>query len=227
MKRLSICGAVLVFGVLLGASQASAEVLQLRAEVLGGGAGGTAFGGDAESATDNVAFHDGATGATYGAAVGLEFLFIDGWIQHNQYHASDGLVGTWTQFMAGLDVDFDLGKKTRDAKFDEQGKQTNKKAYSPAYGELGMAVGFGVGTGQQVDPPLNNAQVTDKGFLGEVRVGFGYRFNRALSLGFIVPIQAGYMFKNGANVDANDLNNHYQSVHVAAMLNFRMTFTLK
>lgn len=220
MKRLSICGAVFVLTVLLGASQASAEVLQLRAEVLGGGAGGAGFGGDQQ----DDAFHDGAAGATYGAAVGIEFLFVDGWIQHNQYHGSDGLVGTWTEFMAGLDVDFDLGAKTRDAQFDEQGKQTNKKAYSPAYGELGMAVGFGVGTGQQIEPPLDNAQVTDKGFLGEVRIGFGYRFTRALSLGLIIPVQAGYMFKNGV---ANDLSNHYQSVQASAMLNFRMTFTLK
>ena len=45
---------------------------------------------------------------------------------------------------------------------------------------------------------------------------------RALGLRF--PVQYGYMFKNGV---ANDLSNHYQSVQVSAMLNFRMTFTLK
>ena len=221
MNRLIICGAVVALALVLGASAASAEVLQLRAEALGGGAGGVGVGGDAQ----DEAFHDGAAGATYGAAVGIEFLFIDGWIQHNQYHGSDGLVGTWTQFMAGLDVDFDLGKKTRGTSLDAEGKeQVGKKAYSPAYGELGMAVGFGVGTGQQIDPPLNNAQVTDKGFLGEVRIGFGYRFNRALSLGLVIPVQAGYMFKNGV---ANDVSNHYQSVQASALVNFRMTFTLK
>lgn len=200
--------------VLGGAPAASAELLQLRAEIHSGGAGGTGLGG----ARQDDAFHAGTSGLAYGATVGAEVLFFDGWVEHNQYLDADGLSGTWTQFMLGLDTELDLGEPTR-------GK--GKERYSPVYGELGFAIGFGVGTGQQVDPPLDNSEVTDKGFLGQVHLGLGYRLNRVLSVGLTLPVQAGYLFKSGDGLAANDTGTQYYSVQGAALVNVRLSLTLR
>ena len=143
--------------ITVSASEARADVLTLYATAQGGGAGGAGMSGDAK----DEAFHDGAAGGAYGAMVGVEFLFIDGWVEHLQY--TDGeLLGTWTQFMAGVDLKVNLGQK-RGGRL-EDGKRKGD-TYQSAFAELGIATGFGVGTGQQVDPPLDNSQVTDKGFL--------------------------------------------------------------
>jgi hypothetical protein len=166
-------------------------------------------------------FHEGAAGGVYGAMVGIEFLFIDGWIEHNQFRDGDGLAGTWTQFMAGVDLKVNVGEPQGGTV--EKGKRTGD-TYSSTYIEMGFGLGFGVGTGQQVMPPLDNAQVTDKGFLGQAHLGLGYRLNRVLSIGVRVPVQIGYMFKNGV---ANDSGNQYVSAQAAALLGLRFDFQLK
>ncbi len=207
--------AALVF--LLATPVARADILSLDAGVFGGGAGGAGLAGDQK---DN-AFHDGAAGGAYGARVGVEFLLIDGWIEHTQYRNSDGLAGTWTQFMIGIDATLPMGqqKGTHPGK---DGKPTG--GYSGAFLELGLATGFGVGTGQQVEPPLDYAQVTDRGFLVQGQAYLAYRLNRVLSLGVRVPVQYGYMFKKGV---ANDTSTHYQSVQGAALLDLQFKFKLK
>ena len=97
----------LVALLLAAPAAAHADLLSLRVEAHGGGAGGVGVGGDQK---DN-AFQAGARGGAYGALVGAELLFIDGWVSHQQYN--DGaLIGTWTQFMLGMDVDVDLGVPT-------------------------------------------------------------------------------------------------------------------
>lgn len=206
----AVAGAALAGGV----PAAAAEVLQLRAEIHGGGAGGTGLGGGRQ----DDAFHAGATGLSYGAIVGAELLFIDGWVEHNQYTGADGLIGTWTQFMIGLDTEFDLGEVNR-------GKGDDR--YAAVYGEAGFGLGFGVGTGQQVDPPLDNSEVTDKGFLGQAHLGFGYRFTRSLSVGLTLPVQGGYLFKSGEGLAANDIGTQYYSLQGAALVNLRLSLTIR
>jgi hypothetical protein len=203
--------------VTVSATEARADILTLQATAQGGGAGGAGMSGDAKDA----AFHDGAAGGAYGAMVGVEFLFVDGWIEHLQYRDGDGLLGTWTQFMAGVDLKVNLGQK-RGGRL-EEGKRKGD-TYQSAFAELGIATGFGVGTGQQVDPPLDNSQVTDKGFLVQASFTLGYRFNRVVSLIFRLPVQAGYMFKNGI---ANDTGNQYVSLQGGALLGLRFDFQLK
>lgn len=212
----------LAAAILAVATPAAAEVLQLRAELHGGAGGGVGIAGDQQ----DDAFHDGATGGIYGVSVGVEFLFLDGWVQHDQYVTADDFLGTWTQFMLGFDTELGVGEKTKGTEdvTDAQGRTSAEGGYAPTYIELGMAVGFGVGTGQQVEPPLDAAQVTDRGFLVQAHAGFGYRLNRVISLGLTVPVQAGYMFKSGV---ANDLGNHYQSIQAAVLANLRITLTLK
>lgn len=217
-------GALVVALALLALpAAAQADILSLHAAVQGGGAGGTGVGGAAQ---DN-AFHKGAQGVFYGANVGLEFLMMDGWIEHYQhYDTSEGLAGTWTQFMIGLDATMELSAKSMGGTIDPKtGKR--KGGYAPAVLDLGMAVGFGVATGQQVDPPLDNAQITDKGFLAQVHAGIRYRLNKVFSIGVRVPVQFGYMFKSGPGVVANDKGNHYQQIWAAVMLHTQIEFELR
>ncbi|MCG8420161.1 MAG: hypothetical protein MJE77_19700 [Proteobacteria bacterium] len=204
-------------------ASAQADLLSLYAEAHGGLASGDGIGGY----HSNDAFHRGAKGVAYGALVGVEVLFIDAWVEHTQYQDSTGLAGTWTQFMTGLDIQFDVGQKTRGGTIDADGRVTGSDRYSPVYGEVGLAVGFGVGTGQQVMPPLDNSEITDKGFLAQGHLGLGYRLNRLMSIGIRIPVQSAYMFKSGEGGAANDESTHYRSVQGAALVNFRLVLNLR
>ncbi len=203
------------------AGGAHADVLALNASGFVGGASGMGTGG----AQKDDAFHEGAEGLAYGGSVGVEFLLLDGWIDHTQYRNSDGLAGTWTQFMLGVDADIGLGEPEIEGTLGQgNGGKPKRKPYTPGFIDLGIGFGFGVGTGQQIDPPLDYTEVTDRGFLLQAHAQVGYRLNRVFSLGVKVPVQWGYMFKKGV---ANDENNHYQSAQGAVLLNLQMKFVLK
>lgn len=199
---------------------ASADVLSGYAQIQSGAASGVGLVGDQK----DDAFHAGAQGLTYGALVGAEIFFVDVWIEHNQYLSSGELEGTWTQFMSGLDIEFDLGGKEGGT---PQPDGTLDGGHSKLYGEFGFAVGYGVGTGQQVEPPLDNSQITDKGFLVQATVGGGFRLSPLFTIGLSVPMQAGYMFKSGDGATANDQSNQYSSMQAALLLNLRLKLQLK
>lgn len=193
--------------VALLAAPTHAGIFQFHAQAQGGGMWGKGLGG----AQQDNDFFAGAKGGGYGILVGGEVLFIDGWIEHNQYN--DGsLSGTWTQLMVGLDVDFELG--------DEPAPGKEPKTF----GEVGVGLGFGMGTGQQVDPPLDNSEISDKGFVAQASVGLDHRLNRVLSIGVTIPVQYGYLFKNDL---ANDVANHYHSIHVTPMAYLRFRLGMK
>lgn len=207
----------LAFVALLLAAPAAAhaDLLSLRVEAHGGGAGGVGVGGDQK---DN-AFQAGARGGAYGALVGAELLFVDGWVSHQQYN--DGaLIGTWTQFMLGMDVDVDLGVPTAPPGGKAKGRPKG-------YFEAGLGLGFGVGTGQQVELPLDNSEVTDKGFLLEAKLGAGVNLGPVFSLGFVIPVTGGYFFKSGPGVAANDTGTHYEAIGAAFLVNARFKLKLK
>ena len=201
--------------LLAPAAAAHADVFSIRAEAHGGGAGGIGLGGERK----DDAFYTGARGPAYGALIGAEILFIDAWVAHQQIPV-DGEVATWTEFMAGLDLDIGVGAppKAPGAKDDPKPK---------GYLELGVGVGFGVGTGQQVELPLDNGEVTDKGFLVEGKLGAGIHLGPVLSLGVVVPVSAGYYFKSGAGVVANDLGTHYQALDASVLVSLRFRLKLK
>jgi hypothetical protein len=197
--------------VLATAAPASADVLKLFVEANGGGATGKAVGGD--PAVKDSAFFARAPHLVYGALVGAEFLFLDGWIQHHQYTNGDRLT-TWTQFGVGVHGTIDLG----DVK--------QQKAHEGPYVEFAGGGWFGVGTGQQVMPPLDNAQITDKAFLVEGRLGGGAHLSSVFDLGVIVPVSWGYFFKNGNGAAVNDASTHYRSVQGEALVVLRANLRL-
>lgn len=188
----------------LASSPADAKLFDLYAQAQMGGGGGGGTGG----AQQDHAFASGASGGAFGALLGAEILFFDVWVAHNQFVGGDGIIGTFTQFMAGFDVDFELDDP-------DPGKE------SEWFAEVGLGFGFGLGTGRQVDPPLDNAQITDKGGVLEAKVAGEYHLNKALSAGVMVPIQWAYMVKNGPGIVANDTENHYQQLSVAVMAYFQ------
>lgn len=198
------------------AGTASADVFSIRAEAHGGGAGGMGIAGERKDA----AFQNTARGGTYGALVGAEVLFLDAWIQHHQYNDGE-LLGTWTQFMAGLDLEFPVGGGEP-----IPGAKDGAKTKAKGYIELGLGVGFGVGTDRQVDPPLDNSEVNDKGFLVEGRLGAGANLGSVLSLGVSLPVTAGYYFMSDAGT-ANNTGTHYQAIEAALLVNLRLKIKVK
>lgn len=214
---LGALGALGALGTLVLATPAAhADVLSLYGEVHGGYSGGKGQSG----ALKDEAFHANADGGAYGFKVGAEVLLIDGWVQHDQYRTGDGLVGTWTQLMAGLDTEIPTGEK-------EGADAQGKGGYASSYVELGAAIGFGVGTGQQVMPPLDNSEVTDKGFLLQGAAGFAWRLTEQVSFGVTVPVQVGYLFKNGAEAVANDVDDQYVELSFAALASLRLDLDIK
>src|SRR5688500_2516931 len=107
---------------------ASAKVLEVYGQAQGGGS----FGRGAGGAQKDNSFFEHAQGLTYGALVGAEVLFIDAWIEHAQFTDGKGLLGTWTQFMAGFDMDIAM----------DDPPPGEPQAKSKKFFEMGLGVGF-------------------------------------------------------------------------------------
>ena len=204
MVRLATLGVLLAL-----ATPASADTFKLFGEAHGGGMYGVGTAGDQKDS----AFFGKAKGGAYGALVGAELLFFDALIEHTQFVNSDGLK-TWTQFGVGMHYTSEEG--------DEQEKKEGKGSYI----EFGGYLWYGLGTGAQVMPPLDNAQITDKAFLAEARFGFGKHLDKVFDLGVEVPVSYGYFIKTGNGAAANDLSNHYRGVQGQALLTLRVNLRL-
>ncbi len=197
---------------------AEANVFKLYAEAHGGGMYGKGTGGDLvdkNASMYDAAFFENAGPAAYGVAVGARFLVVAVEIQHHQY-VGGGALSTWTQFGAGLQFEIGVGTPSVADKKDGKG----------AYVQLGTMLFFGVGTGQQVMPPLSNDELSDKGFLLQGSFGFGKHLNKALDIGISIPVSYGYFFKSGGAAVANDVSTHYQSAQIEALLVIRGSFKL-
>jgi hypothetical protein len=201
MRRLFLVVLLLVPGV------ASADLLSIFGELQAGGM----YGEGTSGAQQSSSFFAKSPHGAYGALVGAELLIFDAWIQHNQF--TDGTrITTWTQFGLGLHTRFDTGTPQQ------------QQQHQGGYFDLGAGAWFGLGTGQQVMPPLDNAQVSDKGFLLEARVGGGWHLNSVLDFGLEIPVSWGYFFKN--NAPANDTSNQYEGVQGEVLLVLRAHLAL-
>jgi hypothetical protein len=186
-----------------------AEVLNIYADAHGGGMFGAGLSGEQKDS----AFFGNAPPGMYGARVAARFLFLGGAIQHHQY-TNGSQISTWTQFTGGLDLQVQLG--------DEKTKKTRKNSFFELNGQLG----FGVGTGQQVMPPLSNDEITDKAFLLEGRFTYGKHLNKIFDFGITIPVSWGFFFKNGVDDAANDTATHYRGVQVEGLLFLRANIRL-
>lgn len=205
-------GLVVLVTVLVSSAPtpADADVAKLFAEVHGGAMFGKGLSGDVVSSTVDAAFFEKAPHGAYGALIGAQFLVFDVEIQHHQFTNGDRLA-TWTQFGGGMRFEIGTGGQTKE----------EKAAGKGGYAEIGVGVFFGLGTGQQVMPPLSNDEVTDKAFLIQGKLGFGMRLNKILDIGIQLPVSWGYFFKTGDGLAANTVETHYQSVQGEALLVLR------
>jgi hypothetical protein len=201
-----LTGFLVVLAATTPRAEADPEFLVLYGGVDGGAMAGKGTSGDQQAA----AFFANAPHGTFGAVVGARFLFLGAALDHHQYVG--GGRATWTQITAGLDMNVGLGS------------DKDKKAGKGGFIHLGATAGFGVGTGQQIDPPLSNDEITDKGFLLTGTLGFGTHVSKLVDFGLAVPVTWGYYFKNG--VAANDVSNQYQGIHGEALLYLRLNLKL-
>ena len=194
---------------------AQADLISVYFKLQAGGGSGVGLFGEEQ---DNSKYAN-TSGLGYGFIVGTELLFVDLWVDHQQYLGRGGFRGTWTKFMLGFDTEIGFGDK-RGETVDEEGRSTG--GYHTTYFEFGGGVGLGVGTADQIDPPLNNSQLDDKGFVGQFRVGAGYHLNKYMSLGAVIPVEFGFLFKEGP---ANLEENRYGALGygVLAQLSFHFT----
>ncbi len=197
----------LVLACVLCPAVASADVFKLIGEVHGGGMYGQGLSGTQKD-TD---FFQKSPHALYGALIGAELLFFDAWIQHHQYTDGSRLT-TWTQF--GLGMHFMI----------ENGTEQERKDRSNSYIELGTGLFYGLGTGQQVMPPLDAAQLSDQAFLLEGRFGFGKHLNKVFDIGVEVPLTYGFFFKS--NLPANNTDNQYRGWAIEALVALRANIRL-
>jgi hypothetical protein len=193
---------------------ARADVFSLRGEIHVGGGYGAGIGGDQKDAaffgkTPNPDGGQDRLPGAYGVQVGAQFLIADAYIDHTQY-TNLSRIATWTQFAVGFRVDSKTGAPPKSKDVPEP--------QPTGYWELGIHLGFGLGTGRQVTPPLDNAQITDKAFLFEIRPGFGKLVGAGMRIGIAFPISGGYFFKTGNGATANDLSTHYQGIEAAALI---------
>ena len=199
---------VAAVAVSLAPATADAGVFKLYGEAHGGGVFGKGLSG-AVSESD-AAFFPNVPHGMYGALIGGQVLFLTGEIQHHQF--TDGSrISTWTQFGAGFRFELPMGTLTPE----------DKKAGKGSYTEFAFSANFGLGTGQQVTPPLSNDEITDKGLVVQGKLGFGKHLNKIFDVGIAVPVSWGYILKSGSGAAANDLASHYQSFQVEAMLYLR------
>lgn len=194
--------AVVVCLLLLAPRAASADIFSLFGELQAGGQ----YGQGTSGVQKDSAFFAKSPPAVYGAEVGAEVFIFDGWIQHHQY--TDGSrITTWTQFGLGIHEMMDTGSSV------------DKQQHKGGYFEISAGAWFGVGTGQQISPPLDASQVSDKAFLLEGRLGIGTHLTPLLDLGLEVPVSYGFFFKNGA---ANDVSNQYRGIQGELLVALRM-----
>ena len=218
--RTTIAAAMAIL-VMSASGSAQADLLELHAQIHGGFLGGGAIAGEGEITGD--AFF-ARTSGTYGAIVGAEIFFVDVWVQHDQFvgggpaEDNSGITGTWTQFMAGFDLQFDIG----DPPVDSKGSPTGQ---AKGFGEIGFGFGYGVGTGQQVDPPLDNSELSDQGFIVETHLVFGYRLHKYAALVAQIPVSIALL--NKADGPANVSTEWYGTGQGAVLFGVRATLPIK
>jgi len=222
-------GAIGMFAALaLAAPAARADVFTLFGQADGGGM----YGKGTSGAQEDNAFFAKAPHGMYGAELGARFFIFEGTIQHHQY--TDGSrIATWTQFFLGthFSLDLDAGSPAPPPP-DPTNHSNPKPAPKPdtsrhgTFLEASVGVAFGLGTGQQVSPPLDNSQITDKSIAGEARFGVGKHFGNVIDVGLQVPVSYAYFIKNGTGIVANNLDNHYRGFEAEALLYLRANIRL-
>jgi hypothetical protein len=189
MKRIALAAGVLA-AVVLGAPAAEARFIDLHAQANGGG-----IAGWGSSSTPD--FFDHTRGAALGAEVGLKLLIFDLSAGFTQVFDGSGTSGTLSQVVFAVDIDVPVG----DAKL------PNGQSVNIIHPSLGT--GFAFGTNGPVNPPLDASQISDKGIVVPLKVGYEYFLNPFMSVGAEGMFGYHYFFIGSS------LNEHSSGFHFA------------
>jgi hypothetical protein len=156
-------------GASLAARPAEARLIDLHGGVIGGGLTGW---GETSNTPD---FFKRRQGPGAGVEVGVKLLVFDVSASFVQLFNSSGTAGTLTQFLAGVNIDVPVGND----KFQEGVERGRSRNIIRPIANLG----FAVGTPEPVHPPLDNAQISAKGFVSYVGLGYEHFLNEFFGVG--------------------------------------------
>ncbi len=205
MKRVG--GTLLLAAVLALASRtAEARLLDLH---VGGRVGGLTGWSTGSPNTPDFFAH--TRGAGIGFEAGLKLLIIDLSVTFTQVADGSGTVGTLTQFLLGPTFDIPAGS----SKF-ENGQP--RSIFRP-----GLQGGFGFGTAGPVSLPLDNKQLSDKGFVSYASLAYEYFLNPFIGVGG--QAQFGWHYFLGGQV-VNNSEDHSTGYQLAgyATLTFHLGY---
>jgi hypothetical protein len=187
--------------VALAARPAEARLVDVHA---GARAGGIVGWGSTPNTPD---FFDGTRGPGMGVEVGAKLLVLDLSANFLQVFNGNGRAGTLAQLLLGFEFDIPVGN----LKF-QNGKSRN--IIRPA-----LAGGVAFGTPKPVSPPLDNAQISDKGFVSQMEVAYEFFLNPFMAVG--AEADFGYHYFVGGGVRATAANKDYSSgYHMAGLATF-------
>jgi hypothetical protein len=132
-----------------------------------------------------------------GVEVGARLLIFDFSVNFNQLFDGNGRNGTFTQALAGIAIDIPIGNQVF-AKGDI-GEGKSKNILRPIVG-----AGFGIGTPEPVSPPLDNAQISDKGLVTRAGLGYEHFFNSFIGAGTQVDFGYHYFVGGGQSMLASN-----------------------
>jgi hypothetical protein len=184
-------GALAALAVLAcGARAADARIIDLH---VSGEAGGIAGWG----ATSTPDFFDHTRGGAVGFNLGFKLLVFDLSASFTQVLDSSGTSGTLTQFLLATEIDVPVGQ-------DKLPDGQSRNILHPSFG-----AGFGFGTPGPVSPPLDAAQISDKGIVTQFKFGYEYFLNPFIGVGAEALFGYHWFFIGGV------VNDHSSGYHLA------------
>lgn len=201
----------LVLAAALGASMlygahAHAKLL----DVYGSTKAGYVTGRGTNSLVPNASdYFDIEKGPGFGFEVGAEILFLDFMVNGTRIfdraadsRGEDG-AGYFFQFLTGIDGDFAIG----------EGEDPS------TFLRIGVNGGAALGTHRKVKPPLDNAQVSDKGFVVNGVIALDYHLGKLFVVGLEFMPGWHYFFPGGDSDKNQSVNGNDQSkgVHMMGM----------
>jgi hypothetical protein len=179
----------------VAARPAEARLIDLRAGVIGGGI--TGWG----STSNTPDFFDRRKGLGLGVDVGVKLLIFDVSANFFQLIDSNGREGTLTQVLGGVNIDVPVGHDKFQTGID---RGHNKNILHPL-----AEVGFAAGTPEPVHPPLDNAQISDKGLVTYVGLGYEHFLTGLIAVG--AEADYGYHYFTGGGKSMMVANQLYSS----------------
>lgn len=202
-RRLLVLGALAAAA--LAARPAQARLLDLRAGLQ---AGGMAGWGTTANTPD---FFERRRGPGLGLEVGARLLILDFSIRYTQLFDGNGRNGAFLQGLVGIAVDVPVGNQLfKDGIM--KGKSQN--IIRPTAG-----IGGGLGTPEPIDPPLDNAQISDKGIFPYVGAGYEHFINEFLGVGAQLDFAYHYFIGGGQSMrSAQDYSTGYHYSGFATLM---------